>query len=118
MRLLAITLAAVMGLAVGCSKVDSTPSKVNEAADVAVTPASSKTVMKVPTMSCPHGCWPTVKKTLEEQEGVASVELAKQSEEGTIDTPEVTIFYNGSFDAPKAIDALSKSGFDGAEVLN
>jgi copper chaperone CopZ len=118
MRLLALTLAVVTGLAMGCSKVDNTPAKVNEAADVAVTPASSKMVIKVPTMSCPHGCWPTVKKTLEGQEGVASVELAKQSEEETIDTPEVTIFYNGNFDAPKAIDALSKSGFDGAEVLN
>jgi len=117
MRLLAIMFAVVTGLALGCNNAESAP-KAKEATEVAVTPASSKMVIKVPSMTCPSGCWPTVKKTLEQQEGVASVELAKQVEEASIDKPEVTVFYNGTFDAPKAIEALSKSGFDGAEVLN
>lgn len=118
MRLLALMFVVSACMLVGCSKQEDTAAKANEATDVAVTPASSKLVMKVPTMSCPHGCWPTVKKTLEEQQGVASVELAKQSEEDTIDKPEVTIYFNGNFDAPAAIDALSKNGFGDAEVLN
>ena len=118
MRLLAILFVIVTGLALGCNNVESTPTKAKEATEVAVTPASSKMVIKVPTMTCPSGCWPTVKKTLEQQEGVASVELAQQVEEASIDKPEVTIFYNGTFDAPKAIEALSQNGFDGAEVLN
>jgi periplasmic mercuric ion binding protein len=118
MRLLALLLLVVTGFMFGCAKQENAPAKASEATEVAVTPASSKLVMKVPTMSCPHGCWPTVKKTLEEQEGVASVELAKQSDEETIDKPEVTVHYNGSFDSSKAISALSESGFEGAEVIN
>lgn len=118
MHRVVIALAIVSFFGIGCSKVDSKPTAEKAAADVAVTPASSKMVIKVPTMSCPHGCWPTVKKTLEEQSGVASVELAKQSDETTIDKPEVTITCDGTFDAPAAIDALSKNGFEGAEVLN
>lgn len=118
MRLLGLGLVAATFLAVGCSKVENSAVKESGSPDVAVTPAANKLVMKVPTMSCPHGCWPTVKKTLEEQSGVAGVELAAQTEEGEIDKPEVTIFYNGSFDAPAAVEALSKNGFEGAEVLN
>ncbi len=118
MRLLALMLLVVSGMSVGCSKQEVSGTIATEASNLAVTPASSKLVMKVPTMSCPSGCWPTVKKTLEEQQGVASVELAKQSEEDSIDKPEVTIYYNGNFDAPAAIEALSKNGFNDAEVMN
>ena len=118
MRLLAMLGMVVVGLSMGCGKAETAPATAKETSEVAVTPASSKVIMKVPTMSCPHGCWPTVKKTLEEQEGVASVELAKQSDEETIDKPEVTVHYNGSFDSSKAISALSESGFEGAEVIN
>lgn len=76
------------------------------------------TSLKVPTMSCPHGCWPTVKETLAKQPGVEAVELAKQSSEDAIDNPVVYIKLNGKFDSKAAVDALAKAGFDNAEVVN
>ena len=76
------------------------------------------TSMKVPTMSCPHGCWPTVKETLAAQPGVEAVELAKQSSEDAIDNPVVYIKLNGKFDSKAATAALAKAGLDNAEVVN
>ncbi len=76
------------------------------------------TSLKVPTMSCPHGCWPTVKETLAKQAGVASVELAKQANADAIDNPVVTVKLSGKFDSKAAIDALAKAGFANAEVVN
>jgi mercuric ion binding protein len=66
--------------------------------------------MKV-DMHCPYGCYPAVKKTLEEIAGVDSVELAEQKKEGEIDNPKVYIKLNGDFDAAQAIAALEKEGF-------
>jgi periplasmic mercuric ion binding protein len=76
------------------------------------------TSLKVPTMHCPHGCWPTVKETLAKQPGVESVELAKQSQEGEIDNPVVLVQYQGKFDSTAAIAALAEAGFEQAEVAN
>jgi copper chaperone CopZ len=72
--------------------------------------------MKV-DMHCPTGCYPTVKKTLEEIAGVESVTLAEQKKEGEIDNPKVYIKVNGPFDASQAIAALAKEGFKDSEVL-
>lgn len=76
------------------------------------------TSLKVPTMSCPHGCWPAVKETLASQPGVEAVELAKQSSEDAIDNPVVYIKLNGKFDSKSAVDALAKAGFENAQVVN
>lgn len=76
------------------------------------------TSLKVPTMSCPHGCWPTVKDTLAAQPGVEAVELAKQSSDDAIDNPVVYIKLNGKFNSKAAVDALAKAGFENAEVVN
>ena len=74
-----------------------------------------KTVsLSVPTMSCPHSCWPEVKKTLESQAGVAAVELAPQAKEGEINDRTVLIKTSAGFELDKAIAALDKAGFDGA----
>lgn len=72
--------------------------------------------MKV-DMHCPVGCYPVVKKTLEEMAGVESVMLAEQKKEGEIDNPKVYIKLNGDFDASKAIAALEKEGFKNSEML-
>jgi copper chaperone CopZ len=74
--------------------------------------------LKVPTMSCPHGCWPTVKETLTAQPGVESVELAKQATADAIDNPVIHVKLNGKFDSKAAVAALAKAGFDNAEVVN
>lgn len=74
--------------------------------------------LKVPTMSCPHGCWPKVKETLAAQPGVEAVQLAVQSKEGEIDNPVVELKIADGFDAKAAIAALEKSSFPNAEVVN
>ncbi len=76
------------------------------------------TSLKVPTMSCPHGCWPTVKETLAKQPGVEAVELAQQKSQDSIDNPVVYIKLNGKFDRQAAMAALAKAGFEKAEVVN
>ena len=76
------------------------------------------TSLKVPTMTCPHGCWPAVKEALAAQPGVESVELAKQSKADEIDNPVVLVKLNGKFDSKAAVEALAKAGFENAEVVN
>ncbi len=77
----------------------------------------ASTSVKVPNMSCPHGCWPTVEKTLAAQPGVEAVALAKQKSEDSIDNPIVYVKLNGKFDAQAAVAALAKAGFDNSEVV-
>jgi copper chaperone CopZ len=74
--------------------------------------------LKVPTMSCPHGCWPKVKETLAAQPGVEAVQLATQAKEGEIDNPVVELKTTVGFDAQAAIAALEKSSFPDAVVVN
>ncbi len=85
--------------------------------DSSIKLVASKT-LKVPTMNCPHGCWPTVKETLAKQPGVASVELAKQANETEISNPQVTLKLNGKFDLNAAITALAAAGFENAVEVN
>ncbi len=93
-----------------------------KAAGAAIVPSGSiklvSKTLKVPTMSCPHGCWPAVKETLEKQPGVASVELAKQANETEISNPQVTVKLNNSFDLNAAIAALAAAGFENAIEVN
>ncbi len=77
----------------------------------------ANTSLKVPNMSCPHGCWPTVEKTLAAQPGVEAVALAKQKGEDAIDNPVVYVKLNGKFDAQAAVAALAKAGFENSEVV-
>jgi periplasmic mercuric ion binding protein len=72
--------------------------------------------LKVPSMHCPC-CYPSIKKTLEAEAGVAGVELAEQKEEGVIDNPVVLIKAGTNFDLEKAIATLEGTGFDGASVV-
>jgi copper chaperone CopZ len=70
----------------------------------------------VKDMHCPHACWPEVKKSLEAQEGVELVELAKQTKEDEIDNPTVFVKWQGQFDAVAAIAELKKIGFTGQAI--
>src|SRR5438128_12470382 len=70
----------------------------------------------VPSMTCPKGCFPTVKETLEKQPGVQAVALYPQTKAGEIDDHRVRVSLHGAFDAQKAIAALAAEGFDGATV--
>ncbi len=73
--------------------------------------AGEDVTLHVPNMHCVFDCWPKVKKTLEEQDGVAEVTLAQQAEEDKLDNPRVTLKLDGEFDSAKAIDALASAGF-------
>lgn len=73
--------------------------------------------LKVPGMHCPFACYPSVKKTLEEQSGVELVELAPQKEEGIIDNPVVLIKTSEGFDLDAAIQTLAQTGFEDSSVV-
>lgn len=72
--------------------------------------------LKVPGMHCPAACYSSVKKTLESEAGVQTVELVAQKEEGRIDNPVVIIKHDPSFDLNKAVASLEKRGFSDAAV--
>ncbi len=126
-RLLA--LAVVSTIAFGCTPPEAvkpskptTPSSSSSGSTSAAAPVPGKDAVKlvalhVPKMSCPHNCWPEVKKTLEGQEGVASVQLAKQEKEDEINDRTVYVSLKGDFNANAAIAALDKIGFDGTEIV-
>lgn len=88
-----------------------------EAASTKVPASFISTKLKVPTMSCPHGCWPVVKETLAGLPGVEDVQLSKQAKEDEIDNPVVELKVKSGFDAKAAIAALAKVDFKNAEVV-
>ena len=127
MRLFVFGLLLGSGLMFGCTPPAPAPSEpAKPAGGPAPTTGTTSSIgeksdvklvsMKV-DMHCPFGCYPAVKKTLEEIAGVESVELAEQKKEGEIDNPKVYIKLNGDFDASKAIAALEKEGFKNSELL-
>ncbi len=121
----AVAVLAAVGMIVGIAMMpgESTPgvelTPVAEAVSVApdVKQEAGTLVMRVPQMHCPFACYPAVKSTLEQESGIASVELAEQKEEGVIDNPEVVIQYESGFDVNSAIAALAKKGFTKSEIV-
>jgi hypothetical protein len=104
---------AALGLVMsGCSG----PSGEPQRASPVIYSAGQEITLRVPTMSCQKGCYPVVKETLEQQAGVASVELYPQAKSAAIDDPRVRVTLNGSFDAEKAIAALAADNFGGATI--
>ncbi len=110
---------------IGCAE-QAPPAPVSEAAPAqestpTVVPASytagETLTFNVPDMHCPFACYPKVKETLAEQEGVESVELVEQKDEAAIDDPRVIVKLNGDFNAQSAVDALGTVGFaEGVEI--
>ncbi|MCG6155981.1 hypothetical protein [Rubinisphaera margarita] len=79
--------------------------------------AGETLTVSVPDMHCPFVCYPRVKDTLAEQQGVESVELVEQKDEAAIDDPRLIVKLNGDFDAQSAVEALGTVGFDkGVEI--
>jgi len=71
----------------------------------------------VPTMQCEVACFPRVKTTLEDTEGVQSVELAAQQKEGVIDNRQVIVNYDTGFDLNVALSSLVEEGFLNSAVV-
>ncbi len=122
MRRFAFGLLLSSGLVLGCTPPAPAPVEPAKPAGGAAPTSGTTSAIKSSTdnlklvsmkvdMHCPFGCYPAVKKTLEEIAGVESVELAEQKKEGEIDNPKVYIKLNGDFDAKLAVAALEKEGF-------
>ena len=73
---------------------------------------------KVDGMTCPSGCYPSVKPAIAKQKGVVEVELAPQKESDVIDNPIVFVKYKGKLDLDSTIKAISRAGFEAQEVSN
>ena len=73
---------------------------------------------KVDGMTCPTGCYPTVKSAIAKQKNVLDVELAPQKEADVIDNPIVFVKYKGKLDLDSTLKAISRAGFEAQEVSN
>jgi|GEM_PF-1579593 len=89
------------------TEVDSSP--------VTVSFESGETVnLAIPEMHCPFGCFPKAKDALEGIDGVASVELVEQEEEGVINDRRVVVTFDGNVDSTTAIAALDAAALPGS----
>jgi len=73
---------------------------------------------KVDGMTCPSGCYPSVKSAIAKQKGVIGIELAPQKEADAIDNPIVFVKYKGKLDLDSTLKAISRAGFEAQEVAN
>ncbi len=115
-----ITVLAAVGIMIGIvmvpdSNVTDSTGSTNPVANVMSAPGTLK--INVPDMHCAVMCYPKVKKALEAQENIASVELAEQKEEGIIDTPHVVINYRAGFNLNTALTSLEKNEFKNNELV-
>ena len=78
---------------------------------------SGTLTLDVPSMHCEFACFPRVQKALEDSEGVASVELAPQAEEGVLDNRQVIVNYEPGFDLAAALTSLQEEGFKDSDVV-
>lgn len=104
------------GGAAGSQVASSQPAEPTIDAEPVVTGEKSQLVVHVPNMHCPFACYPAVKETLQDQQGVAGIELVEQKEEGVIDNPRVIVTVGENFDPTAALNALSQAGFSESNV--
>lgn len=91
----------------------STPTEDTSAVTVSYDAGESAT-LSIPEMHCPFGCFPKAEDALTEVDGIASIELVKQKEEGVIDDRRVVVTFDGTVDSQAAIAALDSAGLPGA----
>ncbi len=73
--------------------------------------------LSVPEMHCEFACFPKVKETLEEADGVEDVSLAAQKEEGVLDNRQVIVKYQPGFDVHAAIASLESAGYTDSDIV-
>jgi copper chaperone CopZ len=115
---------ASAGIAYFLASSPTQPTGNEPAGQVVATEASSAVMdqpgtltLRVDDMHCEFGCFPTVRKTLEGFDKVVSVTLDKQTEEGTLDNPQVLVTYESGFDLGAAQAKLAKSGFAKSSIV-
>lgn len=94
----------------------STISPVNDSESPSVFASSGSLTLDVPDMHCEFACFPRVKESIEGNDGVQSVELAEQQEEGVLDNRQVIVHYEAGFDLAKALTLLEKEGYESTPV--
>ncbi len=117
-----IAVLAAIGIMIG---IVSYPNQNEPTNNLPTTPPASAAIMTqagtltiaVPTMQCEMACFPRVKTTLESNNGVQSVELATQKEEGALDNRQVIVNYDNGFDLNAALSALVEEGFPNSAVV-
>jgi copper chaperone CopZ len=67
---------------------------------------------QVDGMTCPSGCYTTVRSAIAKQKGVVDVELAPQQKEDVIDNPTVFVKYTGQLDLDATFKAIERVGFE------
>jgi len=111
-------LGIVSGL-IGCGDPKSQVSSKTEVQNPSLPKDSEETktvAFKVDGMTCPSGCYPTVKSAIAKQKGVVDVELAPQQEKDVIDNPIVFVKYKGKLDLESTFKAISRAGFEAEAV--
>lgn len=73
--------------------------------------------LDVPGMHCEFACYPRVKEAIEQVDGVNSVKLAEQREEGVLDNRQVIVQYDAGFDLDAALKLLAEEGYDDSSLV-
>lgn len=109
----------LMLLVAGCQP-PSTSQTANASKDDATEFAATTQLvsLKVDGMTCPTGCYPSVRSAIAKQKGVLEVELAPQKEKDVIDNPIVMVKFQGDVDWDATLQAISRAGFDATKLSN
>ncbi|MCE3018633.1 MAG: heavy-metal-associated domain-containing protein [Pirellula sp.] len=73
--------------------------------------------LRVNTMSCVEGCFNGIRSVIEKRDGIESVTLAPQKEEGLIDNSMIYVSYRGELDRKEIERLVIGAGFDGIEFI-
>jgi copper chaperone CopZ len=73
--------------------------------------------IRVNTMSCVEGCFNGIRSVIEKRDGIESVKLAPQKEEGLIDNSQIYVTYRGELDRQEIERLVVGAGFDGIEFI-
>jgi copper chaperone CopZ len=121
----AFLLLAFIGAVSGCTPA-TTPI---ETATATAVPSEKKTLqdvqnadvhtvaIRVNTMSCIEGCFNGIRSVIEKRDGIESVKLAPQKEEGLIDNSMIYVSYRGDLDRKEIERLIIGAGFDGIEFI-
>ncbi|TWU10636.1 heavy-metal-associated domain-containing protein [Allorhodopirellula heiligendammensis] len=98
------------------SPASAAPATAVSASPAVLTEAGTLT-LEVPSMHCQFACYPRVKETLENSDGVSEVTLVEQPDPETLTVKKVVVQYDAGFDVEKALASLKQEGFgDAARV--
>lgn len=111
-----ILLGACSVLCLACDQPTNTIRAGNESRATTETTEPKLVSLKVDGMTCPSGCYPSVRSAIAKQQGVLDVELAPQEKDDVIDNPVVFVTYKGELDLNAMFKAIERAGFE-AEAL-